>query len=221
MSFVIGALLIFCGCVEKDQESSISEVNRALELDKRLTSADFSIIKSEPEVVKIAMEMMTQSVVIPEQWRIEFAGQTLDLPDIEQTVAQGYKHDDGRMTIVYMFQGVKVPDYGKFIPLAIAQYIVPEKNLQIVLLLVCFQSDPEGGLSGISVRSLDISGVETAAPFALAANCEDLKGKFFYNEFLDSADEQRIAGRSGWNRGFLLLSKLSKEVILSTYLSWY
>ena len=47
------------------------------------------------------------------------------------------------------------------------------------------------------------------------------EGKNLYDEFISSGAVQTVAGRNGWDRGFILFTKLSEDVILSTYNTWY
>ena len=75
------------------------------------------------------------------------------------------------------------------------------------MLLVAFQSDPKGSLSGIGVKSMDTTGSELSAPFALDVGADELKGKFFYDQFIAGPQPQAIAARSDWDRGFMLLTK--------------
>ena len=213
--------LIGSGCSPRPRPTTLEEANRELELETRLTGAAFSIVQSEPEAVMESYEALTGSAVIPEMWPLEFAGTSVEMPGIDPSTAIGIAGKSGRSMVVYPFPDVSMPEYGKIVPLAVAQYTIPEPEVQLVLLLICFQSDPEGSINGLSVRSVDTSGIETSAPFALATGPEELRGKFFYDEFLAGSEQQAVAANPGWDRGFMLLTRFTSDVILSTFLPWY
>ena len=209
------------GCGREKQTQVLPEANRVMELEARLTSSEFSLLQSDREAVKESMQVLATSVVIPDLWQIDFASTEVKVPKLNPENAVGIKHTSGRISAVYLFDDVKMPGYGEFVPLALAHYLVPEPRLDVILLLVCFQSSPDGALTGIGVRSLDMEGVETSAPFALALDVSELQGKFFYDEFISGSAQQAVAGRASWDRGFLLLTRLSDFAVLSTYLPWY
>jgi hypothetical protein len=208
-------------CTQKTDDKTLPKVDPKLELDQRLTGADFSLIQSDPGAVEVSRRALTQSTVLPEQWPIEFANTKVAVPSIDAARAVGIRHDDGRSTVVYLFPDVELPAYSKFEPLALAHYMIPAEGVNIVLLIVSFQSDSQGSLAGIAVRSLDPDGIETGVPFAIAAKSDELKGKFFYDQFLSGPDNQAIAGRPAWDRGFMLLTRYNPDTVLSTYLAWY
>jgi hypothetical protein len=224
----LAAIVLICvsfvcvtACGSKSSSKVLPQVDPKLELDKRLTGVDFSLLQSNRDAVDTSWNSLSHSTVIPENWPVNFAGSSVKVPKIDPSHAVGIKHADGRITAVYPFPDSKIPEYGKFQPLALAHYMVPETRLDIVLLLVCFQSDPENSLSGLAVRSLDLQGVETSVPFAIAAKADELRGKFFYDQFLAGSENQAVAGRAEWDRGFLLLTRFDANTVLSTYLTWY
>lgn len=221
MAAIVFTIVIVYGCSPRPQPTALEEADRDLELETRLRGAAFSIVESEPEVVMESYEALTASGVLPEMWPLEFSGTSIEIPAIDRSTAIGIKNRTGRLTVVYPFPDLVMPKYGKIVPLAVAHYMVPDKRLQIVLLLVCFQSDPQDSMSGLSVRSVDESGVETSAPFALATDPGELRGKFFYDEFLSGSKQQVVAANPNWDRGFMLLTQFNPEVILSTFLPWY
>ena len=209
------------GCARRPVQSSLPEVNAKLELEARLSGANFSIVQSDLDAVQASWEALTQSTALPDPWPIQFAGTQVEIPPLDPGNAVGIDHTDGRRTVVYLFPDASKPPYGQFSPLAVAHYMIPEPKTDIVLLLVCFQSDSQRAMAGLGVRSLDPAGEETSAPFALAAGPSDLAGKFFYDEFIESSKREAVAARSEWDRGFLLLTRFDPDTILSTYLPWY
>jgi hypothetical protein len=223
MQILLVLVLLFFSqaCGSKQQQKELPQVDPKLELETRLKGVDFSIVQSDSDAVHRGREAIARSVALPEPWPIDFAGTQIHVPSIDSARPVGLDHSDGRFTVAYLFPDIKPPKYGEFAPLAIAQYIVPEGQLDIVVLIVCFQSDPQGSLSGLGVKTLDTSGWELSAPFALAVGSNELKGKFFYDEFLAGGDRQAIAGRPDWDRGFMLLTRLDDKSVLSTYAPWY
>jgi hypothetical protein len=215
------SIFVLPACGNKSGSKVLSQVDPKLELDKRLTGVNFSLIKSDRSAVDTSWDYISHSAVLPESWPVGFAGSSVQVPEPDKSSAFGIRHPDGRITAVFPFADVSVPEYGKFEPLAIANYCIPETDVRIILLLVCFQSDPGNSLSGLAVRSLDPQGVETSVPFALAVRSSELRGKFFYDEFIDGKENKAVAGRADWDRGFLLLTRLNADTVLSTYLTWY
>jgi len=214
-------LFVISGCVKPAQEQGLPDLNRDLELEIRLTAADFSIIESYSEVVDASYASLLEKFTIPETVRLEFAGKDVGIPEISPGNAVGMGLTNGRSMVVYLFDIAHRPGYGEIVPLALSHYRVPSVDLDIVLILVCFQYDTEGSNVGIGVRSVNLEGVETSAPFAVALAPDELAGKFFYDEFINGGMEQAVAGREDWDQGYLMLTRLDEETIVSTYLPWY
>lgn len=214
-------LLSILGCSRSTGEHGWTDIDRAVELEARLSEADFSLLESDPEAVRLSWERLQESGELPRQWQLEFAGAALSVPPVDPEGAIGMFHSDGRLSVVYPFDDATLPSYGEIVPLAVAHYFVPETDVQVVLLLVCFQSDPKEGHAGIGVRSVAVDGREMSAPFALAVKPEELAGKFFYDQFFSMSEKHAVASRAEWNRGFLLITQLAPDAVLSTYLPWY
>jgi hypothetical protein len=196
-------------------------MDTGLQLDQRLSVVNFSLVQNDPDAVEMSYNAISQSIVLPESWPVQFANIEVSVPQIDPSNAIGITHIDGRRTVVYLFPDVQVPVFGQFIPLGIANYMIPEADLNLIFLIVCFQADPDGNISGIGARCIDISGKDISAPFALVTTSAQLSGKFFYDQFLASDAQQAVAGRQDWDRGFVLISRLAPDVILSTYIPWY
>ena len=226
---IILGLVMAPACQRDAQVAPLPQMDTGLQLDQRLAGVNFSIVQSDLQAVRTGFERLNESTVLPEQWPIDFASTQVEIPDVnpltdggvDPSRAVGISHTDGRTTVVYLFPDISAPAYGQFCPLAVAQYVVPEVNMNLVFLLVCFQSDPNGAIEGLGARAIDPSGQEISAPFSLATSPGNLRGKFFYDEFISSSDRQAVAARSDWDRGFMLLSRLGPDIILSTYLPWY
>ena len=214
-------LVLSASCAKRSQEHTWSELNLALELETRLREVDFSLVESDMGAVERSRGSLERSGMIPNPWPIRFAGEELPVSLVDALEATGITHENGRLTVIYPMPEPRVPGYGELVPIAIAHYFVPSPRLDIVLLLVCFQADPDGSLAGIGVRSVGTDGVEISAPFALALAPGELPEGFFYGEFMGSGKDQMVAARGTWDRGFLLISRLSEDAILSTYLPWY
>ncbi len=216
------ALGISCDIGDRELHGgeAIEEVELQEILDRRLNRMDFSLVEDDPEASELSREILDNEIDIPNQWPKQFAGDRVAVQSPEQMRTLGILHDDGRSTCVYLLPEPRLPAYGELVPLAIAHYHIPDPNLDIVLLLVCFQSDPQEKLSGIGVRSIDPEGREVSTPFAVALKPEYLAGRELYDEFLSGEEVQAVGAHTGWSRGFLLLSRVAPDVILSAYLHW-
>jgi len=217
----IVSLQFACGCTRSAPEHDFPEIYTSLDLETRLTGVDFSLVESNGDAVAESWRTLDEGDAIPETWELDFSRSRISPPTVDPSGAIGLEHSNGRLSVIYPFPDLEVPQYGGIVPLAVAHYRIPENNLDIILLLVCFQADPDGSLAGIGVRSVDTVGYGLSAPFALALKPEDLAGKFFYDEFLEGSAMQRVAARSEWDQGIMLVSRLSQDVILSTYVPWY
>ena len=215
------AISICLGCAKPSREHGLKDLNRDLELEVRLSAANFELVSSDAGAVSESYSILTDNRNIPDTVPLEFAGKDVTVPAISTDNAVGMHMTNGRLMSVYMFDIPHRPGYGEIIPLALAHYAIPSNGLEFTLLLVCFQYDTEGSNLGIGVRSVSLDGVETSAPFAVALKPEELAGKFFYDDFIGSGEVQAVAGRDDWDQGFLLLTRLDDETILSTYLPWY
>ena len=221
LAVLVTFALLLTGCSGSTGEHGWSDIDRAVELEARLAEADFSLVESNPEAVRVSWEKLKEEEALPEPWLLEFAGASVHVPQANSDTAVGIVHADGRLSVLYPFPDPAVPTYGEIFPLAIAHYMVPDAEVQVVLLLVCFQGDPQGGLAGVGVRSVSRHGRETGAPFALAVRPEELAGKFFYDEFGSMSQVHAVASRADWDRGVLLITRLAPDAVLSTYLPWY
>ena len=216
-------MLISCTGNRTDEHGTegIDRVDLQERINRRLETLDFSLVESDAEVVLQSREILEANAGIPNHWSLRFAGKTVDVPSLDESTPVGVAHDAGRFTCVYLLPDARMPEYTELLPLAVAHYHIPEPQVDIVLLLVCFQADPKGELWGIGVRSVDIEGWDTSSPFAVAVKQDMLTEREIYNEFLPSDHSQAVGARSGWNQGFLLLTKLTDDVVLSSYLPWY
>ena len=220
MCLILMTVLV-CGCPSSVDEHGLADLNMELELENRLTVADFSIIESDSDVVDESYSALMENVEIPVGIEVEFAGKDVGIPPISPDRAIGMQLTNGRSMVVYLFDDMQRPMYGEIRPLALSHYMIPSADLELVLLLVCFQYDTGESNVGIGVRSLNLEGTEMSAPFAVAVSPDELAGKFFYDGFIEGGDEQAVAGRDDWDQGFLLLTRLDDETVLSTYLPWY
>jgi len=214
-------LFIACGCNGDMKEHDFPEIYTSLDLETRLQGVDFSLVETNRDAVMRSWEELDEGRAVPETWELAFSGSSIALPPVDPEEAIGILHSNGRSSVIYPMPDPDVPEYGEIMPLAVAHYRIPQNDLDIVLLLVCFQADPDGSLEGIGVRSVDRDGTGLSAPFALALRPGDLEGKFFYDEFIAGTSEQGVAARVEWDQGIMLVSRLSKDVILSTYVPWY
>jgi len=215
------AIFMCLGCAKPSREHGLADLNKDLELEARLSAANFALVSSDAGAVAESHSILIKNHNIPDTVPLEFAGKDVTVPGISTDDAVGMHITNGRLMSVYMFDVPHRPGYGEIIPLALAHYVIPSTGLEFVLLLVCFQYDTEGSNLGIGVRSVSLDGVETSAPFAIALKPEELAGKFFYDDFVGSGEVQAVAGRDDWDQGFLLLTRLDEGTILSTYLPWY
>jgi len=222
---VVGTIfaVALTGCDRKPGNVGVSELEKTMQLKTRLEAADFRLVASDDEAVAKSWEALGEGSAIPQSWKLDFAGVEVAVPRIDPADAIGIAHTNGRITAVYPMPNPPMPKYGtgEIVPIAVAYYMIPEPRLDIILLLVCFQYDPKGSNQGIGVKSVNMEGVEVSAPFALALKPEELSGMFFYDEFISGSDVQRVAARKDWDQGFLLLTMLGADVILSTYVPWY
>ncbi len=211
------------GCDRKSGNVGVPELEKTMQLKTRLESADFQLVASDDEAVAKSWAALGEGSAIPQSWKLDFGGVEVSVPHIDPADAIGIAHTSGRITAVYPMRNPPLPKYGagEIVPIAVAHYMIPDPRLDIILLLVCFQSDPKGSNQGIGVKSVNTQGVEVSAPFALALKPEELSGMFFYDEFISGSDVQRVAARNDWDQGFLLLTLLGPDVILSTYVPWY
>ena len=209
------------GCRQDTGELTISRLDMMMDFETRLTDANFVIVESDESAVSTSWDRLGSGSRIPSSWEVDFSGTEISVPPPNPETAFGITHNDGRITVVYPVGEALYPDYGEIIPLAVAHYIIPSKDLEIILLVVCFQADPEGSMAGIGARTVNPDGEDLSAPFAIAMSNEELSGKFFYDEFINGGKDQAVCERSGSNQSFLLLTRLSDETILSTYVPWY
>jgi len=216
---IIPILILAAACSTGSRDVSFEELDRTLELKSRLDESNFEILKSDPFAVEASFRILSSENSVPSTWHVDFAGTDIDLSELKPEDGMGISHASGRISSVYAFSEFIAPKYGQFAPVAVAHYVIPENGLDIVLLIVCFQTDPDENPSGLSVRSLD--GIETSAPFAVAIDTSELKGLYFYDEYIDSGEKFSIAGRPDWDRGVLLLTRLDEDTVLSIYLPWY
>ncbi len=212
---------ILTACPGRTPEYNVSQLEETLQLETRLEASEFSLMQSNEEAVAISWEMLDEGDILPASWHLEFAGEDIAIWNIDPGHAVGIMHPNGRVTTVYPVTEPITLEFGEIEPVCVAHYYIPEPRLDIILLLVCFQSDPDGSNAGVGVKSINIDGIEISAPFALALRQEDLSGLFFYDEFISGAEGQRVAAREEWDQGFLLLTRIGPEAILSTYLPWY
>jgi hypothetical protein len=227
LSLLVLVAMSQAGCMHRVTEHTLPELNTGLELEARLEAVNFSIVESDLDAVAVSWSALEHGEDLPRSWPVEFAGTEVELPPIDPDEGVGIAHTDGRVTAVYPMPEPRLPAYGEVLPLAVAHYHIPDRaqdargtGLDIVLLMVCFQADPSGSLAGIGVRSVGVDGVEISAPFAVALRPEQLRGKFFYDEFIAGGEKQQVAARPSWDRGFLLLTRPTEDVVLSTYLPW-
>jgi hypothetical protein len=222
LPFCVGILIVSAiSCNRALAVHDLPELDQSLALMTRLESADFSLVTSNPEAVAISLSVFSSEIILPDSWPVEFAGIDVDVPPINPSTAIGISHTNGRDTVVYPMANPPAPKYGDLIPIVIAHYYIPEPRMDLVLLLLAFQSDPGESASGIGIRAVGPDGTEISAPFALALTPEDLSGRFFYDDFIAGTETQRVAAREAWDQGVLLLTRLGPETILSTYVAWY
>jgi hypothetical protein len=222
LSFILSMFVIFsCGCRHDNGEMTVSRLDMMMDFETRLNDANFVLVNSDNSAVNASWGMLESGARIPQQWSVDFSGTEITVPSPDPETAFGITHEDGRITVVYPVGQQGYPEYGNIIPLAVAHYLIPNKNLEIILLIVCFQSDSKGSMAGIGSRTVGINGEDLSAPFAIAMSREELQGKFFYDDFLDGGRVQAVCERSGSDQSFLLLTKLNEGTILSTYVPWY
>lgn len=214
-------VLMFVSCAEKTPTVSLDSLDKSMELSLRLEESEFSILDSEIPAVEYSYSVLNSGEDLSGTWYIEFAGKEVDVAAIDKGASWGLVYENQRRTAIYENDKFEVPAYGEIEPLAITHYIIPENEISVVLMLVCFQTDPTNDPRGLSVRSVDREGMETSAPFAVALNISELHGLMFYDEFIESGEKYAVAARKDWDRGCLLLTKISGETVLSTYLPWY
>jgi len=219
LCFILSGLV--SSCSGSQPTHSLPDIDESLALMTRLEAADFSLVTGNPDIVALSREYLAGEGILPNPWPVEFAGAELEIPDILSASAVGIPHTTGRTSVVYLFPEPGFPEYGELVPIAVAHYHIDEPEVNLVILLAAFQSDPGGSESGIGVRSVNTGGVEMSAPFALALKPEDLAGKFFYDEFMSGSETQRVAARKSWDQGILLLTRIRSDAVVSTYLPWY
>ena len=214
-------LMFLTGCRAESGEMTISRLDMMMDFETRLTEADFVLVESDTAAVAQSWEALESGGRIPATWEPDFAGIEVAVPSPDPLTAYGISHSDGRITVVYPVGEPEIPDYGEIIPLAVAHYIVPDKSLEIILLVLCLQADPEGSMMGVGARTVNPDGEDLSAPFAIAMSRDELQGKFFYDDFINGLESQAVCERSGSNQSFLLLTRLEEGTILSTYVPWY
>ncbi|MCX6646098.1 MAG: hypothetical protein NTY09_07060 [bacterium] len=214
-------VILSCGCRHDNGEMTVSHLDMMMDFETRLTDANFVLVDSDNAAVSESWEKLESGARIPEKWGADFSGTEIAVPSCDPETAFGITHEDGRITVVYPVGQPGYPEYGNIIPLAVAHYLIPNKNLEILLLVVCFQSDPKGSMSGIGARTVNINGEDLSAPFAIAMSREELQGKFFYDDFINGGKVQAVCERSVSDQSFLLLTRLNEGTILSTYVPWY
>lgn len=226
--FVFKGLLILAiccvlvsGCDHAPREMTISRLDVLMDFETRLSEANFILVESDTNAVTRSWEALEMGGRIPETWFVGFAGNQVTIPSPDPATAYGISHSDGRTTVVYLLGEPYYPEYGDFIPLAVAHYIVPQGDFDIILLVICYQTDPKGSMLGIGARTINPDGEDLSAPFAIAMNLDELLGKFFYDDFLESGEAQAVCERFESNQSFLLLTRLNDDSILSTYVPWY
>lgn len=222
LSFLLACIQVIAGysCSRQPENYNWEEINSVLDLETRLEDSSLEITEADPDAILMSRELIS-GMDLPSEWPIQFASREVQVPDIDFESGLGIVHTDSHITVVYPFEDFIMPGYSQFRPLGIAHYIIPSNDLDILVLLVCFQTDPDGSPEGLMLRSLDIEGRETSAPFAVTLPSGELAGRFFYDEFIESGRKFSLAANSGWSRGFLLLTRLDGDFILSTYLPWY
>lgn len=213
--------VLVSGCDHAPREMTISRLDVLMDFETRLSEANFILVESDSSAVTRSWETLEMGGRIPETWFIGFVGNQVTIPSPDPVTAYGISHSDGRTTVVYPLGEPHYPEYGEILPLAVAHYIVPQGDFDIILLVICYQADPKGSMLGIGARTISPDGEDLSAPFAIAMNPGELQGKFFYDDFLDSGEAQAICERFESNQCFLLLTRLNDDSILSTYVPWY
>jgi len=214
-------LLLISSCGGTGEEHSFSDLDAKLQLEARLQESEFDIITSSEQAVEMSWSIIGTEGIIPDTWHLDFSGSDITIPDISPESCTGILHPNGRVTAVYTFPDPQPPPYGELVPIAIAHYMVTEPELDILLLIVAFQADPDNNPAGIGVRTVDTDGYDLSAPFSIALDESELAGMFFYDEYIESDAVHSMAARTDWDRGFLLLTRLNDSIILSTYVPWY
>ena len=129
------------GCPSAEREQGLVDLNMELELENRLTVADFSIIESDADVVSESYSALMENIDIPRNLEVEFAGREVLIPSISPDDSIGMRLTNGRSMVVYLFDILNRPSFGEIMPLAIGHYTIPSADLEFVILLVCFQYD--------------------------------------------------------------------------------
>ncbi len=219
-SLIIG-LVIAIGCQQDGQEREMPDFNKELELDARLEMSGFSLVHNDRDAVDASWTVLDGGNIIPDLLEVEFAGEGVRISKPDPSEAIGISHTNGRLSVVYPLDSSEFPTFGDLVPIAMAHYVIPENETDILLLMLSFQVDKDESNIGVGLKTINMEGKEMSAPFAVAMEPEKLSGKFFFDEFLAGDQTHDVAARNEWDQGILLITKLSGTSILSTYLPWY